>query len=130
MDIVVDTSVLIAVISNEAQRDRLVEATKGADLLAPASVHWEVGNALSAMLKRRRISLSDALEAIRAYQRIPVRVVDIEIEEAIKTAAMVGVYAYDAYIIRCALKHNAPVLSLDHGLRDAAQRAGASVVEM
>ena len=43
MDIVVDTSVIIAVIANEPQRDILIDLTKGADLLAPPSVHWEIG---------------------------------------------------------------------------------------
>jgi predicted nucleic acid-binding protein len=57
LNIVVDTSVIIAVISNESQKDRLIELTKGADLVAPPSVHWEIGNAFSAMLKRGRLTL-------------------------------------------------------------------------
>jgi len=52
MDIVVDTSVLIAVIANEPEKDRLIRQTTGADLLAPPSCHWEIGNAFSAMLRR------------------------------------------------------------------------------
>jgi len=43
MDIVVDTSVIVAVIVNEPHRNTLVGLTKGADLVAPASVHWEIG---------------------------------------------------------------------------------------
>ena len=75
MDVVADASVIIAVISNEPQRDRLIDLTKGADLLAPPSVHWEVGNAFSAMLKRRRITLAQALQAIQVYRQIPIRFV-------------------------------------------------------
>ncbi len=45
MDIVVDTSAIMAVIINEAQREILIDLTRGANLLAPASVHWEIGNA-------------------------------------------------------------------------------------
>ena len=40
------------------------------------------------------------------------------------------VYAYDAYIIACALKHNSPIVSLDDGLLDAAHRAGVETVEV
>jgi uncharacterized protein with PIN domain len=54
MNITIDTSVLLAVCTNEASKPKLVELTQGHHLLVPASVHWEVGNALSAMLKRDR----------------------------------------------------------------------------
>ena len=72
MDIVVDTSVIIAVIANEAEKDSLIRQTIGADLLAPRSCHWEVGNAFSAMLIRRRITLSQTQRAINSYRSIPI----------------------------------------------------------
>ena len=43
MDIVVDTSVIMAVITNEPEKDALIEVTRGVDLIAPPSVHWETG---------------------------------------------------------------------------------------
>lgn len=52
MNLVVDTSVIIAVIANEPEEATLVAQTQGADLFAPHSLYWEVGNAFSAMLKR------------------------------------------------------------------------------
>src|SRR5437763_8514880 len=54
MDIVADTSAIIAVIANEPEKSALVAHTQGADLFAPLSIPWEVGNAFSAMLKRQR----------------------------------------------------------------------------
>lgn len=128
MDIVVDTSVIVAVIANEPQRGVLIGLTKGAELLAPASVHWEVGNAFSAMLKRNRIELEQALQAIAAYGQIPIRFVDVELKDTLVIAAQFAVYAYDAYLIRCALKFNAPLLSLDKALLQTAQQAGARVI--
>ena len=130
MNVVVDTSVVVAVIANEPHRGTLIELTKGVELLAPASVHWEVGNAFSAMLKRSRIDLAQALRAIAAYHRIPIRFVDVELEETLEIAEQHAVYAYDAYLIRCALKFNAPLISLDKGLLQAAQSAGARVIEV
>ncbi|MFQ5455563.1 MAG: hypothetical protein ACE5EA_05065 [Nitrospirota bacterium] len=41
----------------------MIELTNGADLIVPYSVHWEIGNAFSAMLKRKRITLKQALKA-------------------------------------------------------------------
>ena len=84
MDIVVDTSVVIAVLVNEPQREVLIERTKGANLLAPPSVHWEVGNAFSAMLRRKRVTLAEALRAIEVYRRIPIRFAEVGLGEALK----------------------------------------------
>lgn len=130
MDVVADTSVIFAVIADEPEKDRIVELTIGTDLMAPQSVHWEIGNAFSAMLRRRRITLEQATQAIRLYRRIPVRIVDVELEEALKIAADLGIYAYDAYLIRCALKYRSPLLSLDRGLIKAASEMKVDVLEV
>lgn len=39
----VDTFTIIAVIANEPEKEALIELTKGADLIALHSVHWENG---------------------------------------------------------------------------------------
>ena len=59
MKLIVDTSVIIAVLANEPIKEKLIALTKGVELIAPMSVHWEVGNAFSAMLKRKRIDISN-----------------------------------------------------------------------
>jgi predicted nucleic acid-binding protein len=130
MDIVVDTSVIIAVIANEPEKEALVELTKGANLIAPHSVHWEIGNAFSAMLKRERAKVEQAIQAVRLYQRIPIRFVDVELEESLKIADTLGIYAYDAYLIRCALKYKSPLISLDRKLVNAAKEMKARVIEV
>lgn len=130
MNVVLDTSVVIAVITNEPHKARLVEATKGADLIAPSSLPAEIGNAFSAMLKRKRIGLEQALAAVRAFQAIPIRLSEIELEMGLELAAQLGVYAYDAYVVGCALRHRCPLVSLDRGLTEAAKRAGAQTIEV
>lgn len=130
MDIVVDTSVIVAVIVNEAQRELLIERTRGANLLAPPSVHWEIGNAFSAMLRRRRVTLAEALKAIEVYRQIPIRYVEVELDEALKVAGEGGIYAYDAYLIRCAQKYGAPLLTLDKELERVARGMGVEVIEV
>jgi len=40
MDIVVDTSALLAVIPGEPERDRIVEVTVGNTLIGPGSIPW------------------------------------------------------------------------------------------
>ena len=130
MDMVVDTSVLIAVIAEEPQKERLVALTQGADLIAPSSVHWEIGNAFSAMLKRNRITLHQALTAMTVYERIPIRFVSVEIAESLKLAAELNIYAYDAYLIRCALKYDVPLITLDRNLASIARESGVALIEV
>jgi predicted nucleic acid-binding protein len=128
MLIVVDTSVIIAVILNEASKPALVQATTGADLIAPTSLHWEIGNALSALFKRKRITLSEAQQALLEYQQIPLRFIDVSLDDALTIAEHHAIYAYDAYLIACARLHTAPLLTLDNGLRTAAQAAGITIL--
>jgi len=68
--------------------------------------------------------------AVKLYQRIPIRLVDVELEETLEIADAVGIYAYDAYLIRCALKYRAPLVSLDRNLVQAAKETGAKVIEV
>jgi predicted nucleic acid-binding protein len=130
MEIVVDTSVIIAVIANEPERDALIELTRGVDLIAPLSVHWEIGNAFSAMLRRKRVTLATALKAIEMYRKIPIRLVEVELDESLSLADVLGIYAYDAYLIRCAQKYRSPLLSLDGYLVGCARQTDVQVLEV
>ena len=130
MELVVDTSVLVAVLTGEAARDRLIARTQGAELLAPGSVHWEVGNAFSALLKRRRLKLPDVQAALAAYAQIPIRFVDVELAAALELADRFGLYAYDAYLMACARRQRAPLLTLDARLGRAAKEAGVQLLEV
>ncbi len=130
MNIVVDASVIIAVIVDEPEKDILVELTKGANLIAPHSVHWEIGNAFSAMLKRKRIILNQGLKALEIYRKIPIRFLDVELEESLKIADRFGIYAYDAYLIRCALKYKSPLIALDQNLVSFAKQMNVSIMEV
>ena len=130
MEIVVDTSVIIAVLVREPHRAALVRATASADLLAPPSVHWEVGNAFSAMFKRRRLTLRAARLALEAYRQIPIRFSEIDLDRALEVAQNFDLYAYDAYVLVCAMQHHCALLSLDHGLVAAAARAGIKILEI
>jgi len=99
-------------------------------LIAPPSLHWEIGNAFSAMFKRKRISLEQAIAALAAYHQITIQFSEVELDTALDLSYRLNVYAYDAYVIGCALKHKSPLVSLDRVLLDAARRAGVSTKEV
>ena len=124
-----DASVLIAVLTGQPTRDQLIARTQGAELVAPGSVHWEVGNAFSALLKRRRLKLPEVQAALAAYARIPIRLVEVELAAALELADRFGLYAHDAYIMACARRQQAPLLTLDARLGRAALEAGVQVLE-
>lgn len=129
MQLVIDTSALMAVLLEEPERAALVAATRGAVLLAPAALPWEVGNALVATVRRRRLAAAEAAEAWAAYEAVPLRLVEVDIGEAVATAIDLGLYAYDAYLLVLARSRRLPLLTLDQRLGAAAARARIGLVE-
>ena len=130
MNIVVDASAVIAVVVNEPSKTDIIEVTQDASLIAPASIHWEIANAFSAMFKRERVSLDEALDAIDIYKQIPIRFIEIELEESLRMAYQLNIYAYDAYLLRCAQKYKSPLISLDKTLLKLAKELKLQVIEV
>ncbi len=130
MPLVVDASVIIAVIANEPIKSALIALTRGEELFAPRSLPWEIGNAFSAMFKRKAIELPHALAAVEEFSRISITYVDIELRRSIELSHSLDVYAYDAYLVACAGQLGCRLLTLDRGLVHAARRAGVDVVEV
>ena len=126
----IDTSAILAVIAEQPEKAELVRLTRGATLVAPPSVHWEVGNALSAMFKRRAIGMDEALTLLESYAEVPIRFIDLALKQAVELSARLNVYAYDAYVIACAVNQRAPILSLDSGLRARARELKLDVLEV
>jgi predicted nucleic acid-binding protein len=130
MEIVIDTSALLAVVAMEPERAELIRLSKGATLVAPSSVHWEIGNALSAMFKRKAIDMDDALRVLDGYAAIPIRLIDLSLQQAVRLSQELNVYAYDAYVIACAINQRAPILSLDNVLKERARMLKLDVLEV
>lgn len=128
--IIIDTSALMAIIGNEPDKPKLIEVTQDAELIAPPSVHWEIGNAFSALFKKRQVTLTQALQAIQAYQQIPILFREVELTTTLQLCLSLNIYAYDAYLIASALQHDSPLLSLDRQLLKAAVKAGANIIEV
>jgi predicted nucleic acid-binding protein len=128
--IVVDASAMIAVILGEPERASMVRLTRGAHLIAPPSLKWEVGNAFSAMFRRKRLSLNDALLAIEIFDSIPIDHVTMDLMPALEIAHEKGLYAYDAYMLACAIHHKASLLTLDKALMKMAADMKINVLEV
>lgn len=130
MDLTVDASVVMAVILNEPTKPKLLEATRGAELISAPSLPWEVGNALSALFRRRHIDMAQAELAMESFRRVPVRLPSLEIESSVALAERHDVYAYDAYVIECARRYQTPLLSLDRRQCEVARSEGIATWEV
>ena len=130
MDIVIDTSALIAVIVGDPERDAIVSVTSGQTLIGPGSIPWEVGNAFTAMVKQRRIGVADARRGLEIFDSIPLRYVHIDMANVVSIAAKVSLYAYDAYFLDCAARWRAPLLTLDRPLRRAAEGLSIKLINL
>jgi predicted nucleic acid-binding protein len=130
MDIVIDTSALIAVLVDEPQRDRIIEITIGNTLIGPGSIPWEIGNAFSAMFKQNRVTLDEAQKGLSIFRSIPLRYVEPDFTNALQLSKNINMYAYDAYILDCAIRYKSPLLTLDRKLISAAQSMNIGTLEV
>jgi predicted nucleic acid-binding protein len=129
--IVVDTSVVLATLLNEPEKHRLETLTTGVQLVAPGSLPWEVGNALSASFKKKRImDVKLAYAVVKEFDDIPIHLIHISLKDAMDLCFKRGIYAYDAYMIICARQTRAPLLTLDRRLAMIAEEENIKVLEV
>jgi predicted nucleic acid-binding protein len=127
--LVVDTSAVLAVLLEEPTRPALLRATEGYGLVGAPSLPWEVGNALVAGVRRRRLSAKAVYEAWASYQVVPVRLADIDPRRALQAAVELDLYAYDGYVLETARAERLPLLTLDGELMRAAKQLDLRLAE-
>ena len=130
MDVVIDTSAIIAVIVDEPERNKIIELTTGNTLIGPGSIPWEIGNAFSAMFKRNRLGLNEAQKGLEIFNSIPLRYIKPDFAKSVTISKQANIYAYDAYFIDCAIRQKAPLLTLDRKLKNAAQSMNVNTMEV
>lgn len=125
-----DTSALVSVIVGEPERERIVELTKGNTLIGPGSIPLEIGNAFSAMFKQNRLTLAEAEKGISIFTSIPLRYIEPDFPNVLQLSKQVNMYAYDAYFLDCAIRHKAPLLTLDRKLMTSAINLNVEILEV
>lgn len=130
MVLTIDTSVLLAVLLNEEHKSAIIDHTEGYDLQSPLSLDAEVGNAISAMFKRGRLSLDKAKQVLEQLNNIPIRRTNLRLEESCRLAYNHDLYAYDAYVLDCARQFRTPLLSLDESLKAVGRAMNLTILEV
>jgi len=129
-NIVIDTSAILAVLLDEPEKQAVVEATMGSVLCAPASLRWEVGNAATAGVKRRRLTTARARQLVTDFEQVTIRELAIDLLRAVDLGLELGIYAYDAYILEAARSSGFPLLALGGPIRRNARKLGLTLVEL
>jgi predicted nucleic acid-binding protein len=129
MKIIADTNTFIAVALNEPEKTKIIQLTEGHELIAPDVLPFEVGNALTAMMKKSNLKKEEVESAWEIVQQIPVDLRRTDIKYALSIAIRYNLYAYDAYFLACAEKLHSPLLTLDRGMQKIAKEIGITILE-
>ena len=130
MNMVIDTSAIIASLMRGPERDALAEAASGHVLIAPGFVRWEVCQALSVMIRQKGIDIVEARRGMEILDNIPLRYVDVDMAQVLTIASRMKGVAADAFLLETAIRYNAPLLTLDRSLGRAAESLGIDVVRL
>jgi predicted nucleic acid-binding protein len=130
MEIVLDASAIIAVIADEPESNIVINCTKNAVLISPHIVSFEIANALTKMMKRGIISSKEKIIGlINAFQKIPIKAVEVNLEKSLEIAWHFKIYAYDAFYLETAKRLNLPLLTFDNGIRKIGKEIGVTILE-
>ena len=114
---------------NEPERKRIIQLTSNSNAIAPEILPYEIGNALSAMIKRKQVTHNEALSAFEVVSKIPVRLVSIDILKSLALALEFNIYTYDAYFLQCAKSLSYPLFTLDKRMKQVAINLNIEVLE-
>ena len=129
MEILLDASAIIAVIVDEPESDIVINCTKGAVTVSPNIVSFEIANSLTKMMKKGIISnVEKMINLIKIYQRIPIKLVEINLEKSLEIAWNNKIYAYDAFYLETAKRLNLPLLTFDNKMRKIGKEIGITIL--
>ena len=76
------------------------------------------------------LTLDEAQKGLVIFDSIPLRYIKPDFVKALKLSKQANMYAYDAYFLDCAIRHKAPLLTLDRKLKTAAQNLNVETMEV
>jgi predicted nucleic acid-binding protein len=118
MDTLLDASAIMAIILNEPNRYIVINAAKNAVLLSSEVIFFEIGNALISLYKRHKLSADEVLAAYKAFISIPLRIMKVDVEQALRIACRYNIYAYDAYYLEVAYRLKLPLITFDTSMKN------------
>ncbi|MCR4940386.1 MAG: type II toxin-antitoxin system VapC family toxin [Treponemataceae bacterium] len=123
-EIVIDASCILEFLLNQGKKDSVVQTVGFARIIAPACISYEIGNAISKLIKRNLLSIVEGISVYHEFSRIPIRLMEPDIPDSIMTAGKTSSYAYDAYYLSLAQQLSLPLFTMDEGMKTNALSLG------
>ena len=111
--------------------DSVLAALDGKTILVPAIWSLEIANAVLAGERKKRIRQPEILRFITLLGNLSVledaRPAAVHVTSVLPLAREYGLSAYDAAYLELAIRHGAPLATLDGKLEKAARQAGVEI---
>jgi predicted nucleic acid-binding protein len=82
------------------------------------------------MFKQNRLTFEEARKGLNIFESIPVQYIKTDFINVVSISRQTHMYAYDAYFLDCAIRQNAPLLTLDRKLIAVAKSLKLSTLEV
>ena len=129
MEIVLDASAIMAVIANEPERDFVIKNTRNSIIVAPGIISFEISNGLTRMMRKNIIdSKEKMINLMRNFQKMPIKVEEIDIEKTLEIAWEYKIYAYDACYLETAKRLNLVLLTFDGNMIKIGKDLGLNTI--
>ena len=133
--VVVDASVALAwCFPDEASEyaDAVLVALEGRPVLVPAVWSLEVTNAVVVAERRKRVSQSEIRRFVELLEGLSIHEAPLPVARSVSNilplAREYDLSAYDASYLEVAIRHGAPLATLDSGLEKAGRKAGVEIL--
>ncbi|MCZ6478654.1 MAG: type II toxin-antitoxin system VapC family toxin [Gemmatimonadetes bacterium] len=118
--VVVDASSLAAVLFGEPRSREVEERLRGAVMVTPTLLPYELGNTCLKKIAQDPDRRSQLLEALSYYSRMEIQEIEVPPLEVTPMAEATKLSFYDASYLWLSRSLGAPLVTLDRRLEDAA----------
>jgi predicted nucleic acid-binding protein len=132
--IVIDASVALAWCfpdEGSGYAEAVLVALEGHSILVPSLWPIEITNALLVAERRKRVKEPEVHRFVELLAGLRVVIASQSVTESVSNilplAREYGLSAYDAAYLDLALRHSAPLATLDHSLQKAGRKAGIEI---
>ena len=132
---VLDASVALAWFfedENSSAADRVLDLLGVSEAVVPVIWPIEVGHALLAGERRKRIKPAETARALNQLRSLNIRVEDspLEVDRLVDLARSEKLSVYDATYLSLAMREGLPLATLDRTLERAAEAVGVALLEL
>lgn len=120
--LVVDASVLAAVLFGEKENDQAMSWMRGHALAAPQLVDYEVTNIALNKLRRKQIGADAAVQSLNLFSELELARLPAAADGVFTIASQYDLTAYDAAYLWLAVQLKSPLATFDQRLGKAARK--------